>query len=90
MRDIWLRIVGTLMVTLMAYLFLSVAIQRGIVPFEYASYPVDDSLVSTDGEVGSELSYALWEQRHMDTIILAFLLFVTAACCASILGERRD
>ncbi|MFQ6095167.1 MAG: hypothetical protein ACE5NN_03380 [Candidatus Bathyarchaeia archaeon] len=89
MRNIWLRIVGTLMIAVMAYLFLSVAIQRAIVPFEYATYPVDDSLVSTDGEVGSEVSYALWEQRHMDTTVLAFLLFVTAACCASILGEER-
>ena len=90
MRDIWLRITGILMVTIIAYLFLSVAIQHAIVPFEYATYPVDDSLVSTDGEVGSELSYALWEQRHMDTTILAFLLFVTAVCCASILGEAGD
>ena len=89
MRDILLRIVSAVTLALVVILFISVTTQPGIVPFEYAAYPVDDSLVSTDGEVGREVSHVLWEQRHMDTTLLAFLLFVAAACCASILGEEK-
>jgi len=89
MRDVWLRIVSAVTLSLIACLFILVATQPAIVPFEYAAYPVDDSLVSTDGEVGREVSHVLWEQRHMDTTLLAFLLFVAAACCASILGEEK-
>lgn len=88
MRELW-KIVSVVTLTVVAYLFLSLATQPGLVPFEYAAYPVDDSLVSTDREVGREVSYVLWEQRYMDTTILAFLLFVAVACCASMLGQEK-
>jgi len=89
MKDLWLRVIGASMIALMAYLFLSVVIQYGIVPFEYAAYPIEDSLVSADNKISKQVSYALWRQRYMDMIVLALLLFVTAACCALILREGR-
>ena len=73
------------MVVAIAYLFLS-SIQQGFTPFEYAIYPISDSLVSTEKEIAHGVSYVLWDQRSLDIIILALLLFLTSACCASILN----
>ncbi len=89
MKEIWLRIGGTLLVVVSAYLFLS-TIQQGFSPFEYATFPIDDSLVSTEKEIGRSVSYALWDQRSLDMIFLALLIFVTSACCATTLTPQKD
>jgi hypothetical protein len=89
MKDLWLRIGGTLLVVASAYLFLS-TIQQGFRPFEYAAFPIGDSLVSTEKEIGRGVSYALWDQRSLDMILLALLIFVTSACCVSLLSPQED
>lgn len=88
MKDIWLRIGGILLVATIGFLFFSTT-QQSFVPFEYAVFPIGDSLVSTEKGIGQGVSYTLWSQRPLDMILLAFLLFVTSACCASILGPQR-
>lgn len=89
MKGIWLRIGATLLVVAGAYLFLS-TIQEGFRPFEYATFPIGNSLVSTEKEIGRGVSYALWDQRSLDMILLGLLVFVTSACCASILNPQKD
>lgn len=89
MRDLLLRISGLIILTIMAYLLLSV-IQQNFTPFEYAVFPIDNSLVPVNGEIGLGVSYILWGQRQLDMIVLAFLLFITAACCTVILGSERS
>lgn len=76
------------MVVAGAYLFLS-SIQQGFRPFEYATFPIGGSLVSTEKEIAHGVSYALWDQRSLDMVLLALLIFVTSACCASILNPRK-
>lgn len=76
------------MVVAGAYLFLS-TIQQGFRPFEYATFPIGNSLVSTEKEIAHGVSYALWDQRSLDMILLALLVFVASACCASILNPQK-
>jgi len=89
MREVWLRVGGILLIIAIVYLFLS-NIQQGFKPFDYVIFPIEDSLVSTEKEIAQSVSYSLWEQRSLDVILLAFLLFVASACCASILSPRGD
>ena len=84
----WIRVLGISTLIVIAYLFFSAIIQPGFIPFEYAAYQIDGSLVFKN-EIGEEVSYTLWEERNLDVLILAFLLFVTAASCTSILREGR-
>ncbi|MCW4019622.1 MAG: hypothetical protein NWF14_00105 [Candidatus Bathyarchaeota archaeon] len=88
MRDIWLRVGGMIFVITVAYLFLS--IQLCFRPFEYVVFPIEDSLVSAENEIARSVSHTLWSQRSLEIILLALLLFVASACCASILDSRRD
>ena len=78
-----LRILGTLVAALTLFLFLLMA-QQDFAPFEYAKFSIDETVVPVN-EVGTAVSYTLWGQRQLDLIILAFLLFVSAACCATVL-----
>ena len=87
MRDVSLRLSGILLIILAAYLFLSASLI--FTPFKYAIFPLDDSLVSPD-DIDKGVSYALWDQRSIDVILLALLLFITSACCASILGFKEE
>jgi len=90
MRVESVRIFGTLVAILTLFLFLMIT-QQDFVPFEYAMFSVNETLVPFDGEVGEAVSYTLWGQRRLDMIILAFLLFVSAACCATVLRiEKGD
>ncbi|MCK4243845.1 hypothetical protein KAX03_03165 [Candidatus Bathyarchaeota archaeon] len=88
MRVGWLRIISSIFAAMMICV-LFITIQHTFIPFEYASFPVNETLASTEGEVGQEVSQALWSNRQLDLIILAFLLFVTASCCTVILKVRR-
>lgn len=88
MRVELLRIFGTFVAALTLFLFLMMA-QQGFVPFEYAKFSINETMVPVNGEVGKAVSYTLWSQRQLDLIILAFLLFVSAACCATILRMEK-
>jgi len=88
MRVELLRIFGTLVATLTLFLFL-VMTQQDFAPFEYAKFPVNETAVPVDEEVGEAVSYTLWNQRRLDMITLAFLLFVSAACCATVLRMEK-
>ncbi len=89
MKHMWLRLSGTLLIVMLAYLFLSV-VQPSSESFEYAVFPIEDSLASTEKGIAHGLSYALWDQRSIDLVMLAFLLFAASACCASVLDPHRD
>lgn len=88
MRVDLLRILGTLVAMLTLFLFLLMT-QQDFVPFEYAKFSINETVVPVNGEVGKAVSNTLWGQRQLDLIILAFLLFVSAACCATILRMER-
>ena len=88
MRVDLLRILGTFIAALTLFLFLMMT-QQGFVPFEYAKFPINETMVPVN-EVGDAVSYTLWGQRQLDLIILAFLLFVSAACCATVLRMKGD
>jgi len=88
LREAFLRLGGILAVVAAAYIFIS-AIKRGLKPFEYAIYPIEDSLAWNETEIAQSVSRYLWSYRAMDVIILAFLLVVTAACCISILSSEE-
>ena len=87
MRIDLLRILGTLVAVLTLFLFLTMT-QQDFVPFEYAKFPVNETMVPVN-KIGDAVSYTLWSQRQLDLIILAFLLFISAACCATILRMEK-
>jgi hypothetical protein len=64
-------------------------IQQPLTPFEYASFPIDDSLVSTEKGISLAVSITLWHDYPLATILLALLLFLTSACCASLLAPKN-
>jgi len=88
MRVDRLRILGTFIAALTLFLFLMMT-QQGFVPLEYAKFPINETMVPVN-EVGDAVSYTLWGQRQLDMIILVFLLFVSAACCATVLRMEGD
>jgi len=83
-----MRMGGLLAVAAATIVFVSV-IQEGLRPFEYAVYPIEDSLARGDLEIAREVSRCLWGIRSLDLIALAFLLVVAAACCVTILSPRE-
>ena len=85
MRIDRLRILGSVVATMLLFLLLSLA-HQGFTVFEYVGM---ETLVPVDGEVGHEVSQVLWSHRQLDLIALAFLLFITGACCSSILRAER-
>ena len=90
-RELLLRLSGILVMAVAAYLFIS-AISQGLKPFEYAVYPVEDSLARNETEIARGVSRYLWNYRSIDVIALAFLLVIATACCVLFLGsgvERR-
>ena len=90
MRVESVRIFGTLVAMFTLFLFLTMT-QQDFVLFEYAKYSINETMVPVDGEVGEAVSYTLWGQRQLDMMTLAFLLFVSAACCATVLRiEKGD
>jgi len=89
MKEPWLRIGGILLVAAAVFVFLQNT-QQGFKPFENVIFPIDDSLVSTESDVAAALSYALWDKRSLDVILLGLLLFLASACCAAMLGPRSD
>jgi hypothetical protein len=84
-----LRIFGTLVAALALFLFLT-ATQQSFVPFEYAKYPINETLTPVNQEIGHAVSYTLWSERQLDMIILALLLFVSATCCATVLRTEES
>lgn len=84
MRIERLRLLGTIVAAVMGFLFLLI-LQEAFQPFEHARYPIEETMIPVDGEVGRAASGVLWAQRPLDMIVLAFLLFVTAACCSVML-----
>jgi hypothetical protein len=89
MRVELLRIFGTLVAALTLILFLMMT-QQGFVPFEYVKFPINETMIPVNEEVGEAVSYTLWSQRQLDMITLAFLLFVSASCCATILRMEKS
>ena len=89
MRSFWLRICGLFLVSISVYFILNSVLQDFTL-FEYANFNIEDYMISKEDEIASSISYAMWEQRSLDTVVLALLLFVASACCATILGQERD
>jgi Na+(H+)/acetate symporter ActP len=89
MKETWLRVAGIILVAIVVCLFL-LSIQRGFTPFEYTSYPIENSLTQTEEEIARGTSQAVWEERSLDTIILAFLLVISSVCCATILDAGKE
>ena len=89
MRVGFLRIFGTFVAVLTLFLFF-VMTQQGFVPFEYAKYSVNETMIPFNEEIGEAISNTLWNQRQLDMLVLAFLLFVSAACCATILRTEKS
>jgi hypothetical protein len=83
-----LRILASIVVILLAYVFFTM-IQQGFTPFEYARFPVNASLIPIDGGVGAGVSTTLWSERQLDLILLAVLLFATATCCTTMLNLEK-
>jgi len=88
MRVGWLRILGSVVAIMMVCLLFT-TVQQVFTPFEYACFPVDETMTSVEGEVGLEVSLTLWSKRQLDLIVLAFLLFATATSCAAILRIEK-
>lgn len=84
-----MRIGGLLAVAAAAFVFVSI-IQQGLRPFEYAAYPIEESLAWNETEVSQGVSRYLWGYRSLDLIALAFLLVVATACCVAILSSREE
>ena len=89
MRENLLRLGGILAIAVAAYIFIS-AIEHGLKPFEYAVYPIENSLAWNETEIARSVSRYLWNYRSMDIIALAFLLVVATACCVSILSSEEE
>jgi len=89
MRETLLRLGGLLAVVVAAYILI-LAIQPGLKPFEYAVYPVENSLAWNETEIAQSVSWYLWSYRSIDIIALAFLLVVATACCVSILSSEEE
>lgn len=85
MRVDRLRILGSVVASTVLFLLLSLA-HQGFTVFEYGGM---ETLVPVYGEVGREVSQVLWNQRQLDLIALAFLLFITGVCCSSVLRAER-
>ena len=88
MRFDRLRIFASIVAATLLFLFLSV-VHQGFTVFEYTPSGVEKTLIPVSGEVGHEVSQVLWGHRQLDLIVLAFLLFITGACCSSILRVER-
>jgi len=89
MKEMWLRISGILLVAVTVFVFFPNT-QQGFKPFDSVTFPIDDSLVSTEKDIATALSYALWERRSSDVILLGLLLFLASACCAAMLGPESE
>ena len=89
MKDTWLRISGFILIATVVCLFLLI-IQQGFTPFEYADYPIENSLTQTEEEIARGTSYAVWTERSLDTIVLAFLLVIASVCCTTILDTEKE
>ena len=87
MRVDRLRIFGSIAATVLLFLFLSL-VHQDFTVFEHAPSGVGKTF-PVSGEVGLEVSRVLWGHRQLDLIVLAFLLFITGACCSSILRAER-
>ena len=88
MRIERLRFLAFIVAILMAYIFFTI-IQHLFKPFEYANFPIDETLIPIDGDVGPGVSSVLWSKRQLDLIALATLVFVTAACCTTMLRPEK-
>jgi len=89
MRETLLRLGGIFAVAVAAYIFIS-AIQEDLKPFEYAIYPIKDSLAWNETEIARSVSRYLWDYRSIDVVALAFLLVIAAACCILILSSEEE
>ena len=89
MKDIELRLIVISVIIVLGYLFLSI-IQQNIIIFEYALYPINESVNLTEIEIAQNISLTLWEQRTFDIILFALLLFITTVCCTYILRPQKD
>ena len=57
--------------------------------FEYSSAPSD--LLRVDmPNLGQMLANFLWSFRPLDLMLLAFVLFATAACCIAMVREEKE
>ena len=84
MKGMWLRIGGVLAVATTVFLLLT-NIEEDLEPFGNVIYPIDGSLVSAEMDMAETLSYALWEKRSLDCVLLGLLLFLSSTCCAAML-----
>ena len=89
MRIQRLRVLASVLIVLLAYVFVTM-LQHVFTPFEYARYPVNATLIPLDGDVGIGVSATLWSDRQLDLIVVAILLFTTATCCATILRPEPE
>lgn len=89
MKEMWLRIGGILLVAATVFVYFPTT-QQGFKPFDSVIFSIEDSLVSTEQDIATALSYALWGTRSSDAILLGLLLFLASACCATMLGPESD
>ena len=88
MRVDRLRFFGSIVAAVLLFLLLSL-VHQGFTVFKYAPSGMEKALIPVGEEVGREVSQVLWEHRQLDLIALAFMLFITGACCSSLLRAQR-
>lgn len=91
MRGDRIRWVGLMVAVLAILVFSKLTVEHEFPTFEFAGPPIE--LVEDDiAVIGAEVSRFLWENRVIDMIAQAFILFVAAVCCMVILrteGEKE-
>ncbi len=65
-------------------------LEHGFAQFEPDSSKIGGMLVALEGEIDYEVSRVLWGYRQLDLLAVAFLLFVTAVGCTSILWREGE
>lgn len=89
MRIDRIRWVGLMVAVLAILVFSKLTVEHEFPTFEFADPPTE--LVEDDITViGAEVSRFLWNNRVIDLIAQAFVLFATAACCTAILRTEEE
>jgi hypothetical protein len=88
MRSFLLRFFSFFLVSIAVFFILN-SVLHDFTIFEYTKFNIEEYMVSNENVIASTISFTMWEQRYFDTVVLALLLFVSSACCATILTQSR-
>lgn len=83
------RLIGAGTVAIVTLLLL-IVLQQGFTPFEFSQSHIEKTSIPVERDIGRNVGRLLWGDRQLDMIALAFLLFVTATGCASILRSKGE